>query len=163
MTLFPRHRQLDFPLDHGSGPAFMREAIDVHRELFAEHRDSYGPNMRTKLERCLAVTDEEDAKSRAARETYRAAAAEAMDGVDLLAVPTLAFVAPPTGRDELELRHHVTRLTLPFNALGWPVLALPCGPAEDGLPASLSLVGRPGADALVLAAGLAFEGLHSLV
>ena len=42
---------------------------------------------------------------------------------------------------------------IPFNALGWPALALPCGPAEDGVPASLQIVGRPGSDALVLAAG----------
>jgi Asp-tRNA(Asn)/Glu-tRNA(Gln) amidotransferase A subunit family amidase len=39
------------------------------------------------------------------------------------------------------------------NALGWPSLALPCGPAEDGLPASVQLIGRPGTDAFVLAAG----------
>jgi aspartyl-tRNA(Asn)/glutamyl-tRNA(Gln) amidotransferase subunit A len=45
------------------------------------------------------------------------------------------------------------RNTLPFNALGWPALALPCGAAEDGLPASVQLVGPAGADALVLAAG----------
>jgi aspartyl-tRNA(Asn)/glutamyl-tRNA(Gln) amidotransferase subunit A len=41
--------------------------------------------------------------------------------------------------------------------LGWPALALPAGPAEAGLPASLQLVGRPGDDALVLAAGEALE------
>jgi aspartyl-tRNA(Asn)/glutamyl-tRNA(Gln) amidotransferase subunit A len=51
----------------------------------------------------------------------------------------------------------VIRFTIPFNALGWPALALPCGAAEDGLPASVQLVGRPGADALVLAAGTALE------
>jgi Asp-tRNA(Asn)/Glu-tRNA(Gln) amidotransferase A subunit family amidase len=49
------------------------------------------------------------------------------------------------------------RNTLPFNTLGWPALALPCGPAEDVLPASIQLVGRPGADALVLAAGERLE------
>ena len=48
-------------------------------------------------------------------------------------------------------------LTFPFNALGWPALALPCGPAEDGLPASVQLVGRPGDDGRVLAAGRLLE------
>jgi aspartyl-tRNA(Asn)/glutamyl-tRNA(Gln) amidotransferase subunit A len=47
----------------------------------------------------------------------------------------------------------MTLLTYPFNCAGSPALALPCGPAEEGLPASVQLVGRKGEDALVLAAG----------
>ena len=50
------------------------------------------------------------------------------------------------------------QFTFPFNVLGWPALALPCGPAEDGLPASIQLAGRWGDDMLVLAAGKALEG-----
>jgi aspartyl-tRNA(Asn)/glutamyl-tRNA(Gln) amidotransferase subunit A len=87
------------------------------------------------------------------REEYRERAAEAMEGIDLLVTPTLAFVAPPAATDELAIREAVIRFTFPFNALGWPALALPCGPAEDGLPASVQLVGPAGADARVLAAG----------
>jgi len=34
-----------------------------------------------------------------------------------------------------------------------PHFGVPCGTAEDGLPASLQIAGRAGADALVLAAG----------
>ena len=49
-------------------------------------------------------------------------------------------------------------LTFPWNVTGSPALALPCGPAEDGLPASVQLIGRPGDDALVLAAGRALSG-----
>jgi Asp-tRNA(Asn)/Glu-tRNA(Gln) amidotransferase A subunit family amidase len=51
------------------------------------------------------------------------------------------------------LRENLIRFTYPFNTLGWPALAVPCGAAEDGLPASIQIVGRPDADALVLAAG----------
>ena len=38
-----------------------------------------------------------------------------------------------------------------------PALALPCGPAEDGLPASVQLLGKVGDDATVLAAGRLLE------
>ncbi len=72
-------------------------------------------------------------------------------------MPTLAFVAPAADVDEIAERGSFVRFTYPFNALGWPALALPAGAAEDGLPASVQLVGRPGDDAFVLAAGLALE------
>ena len=48
-------------------------------------------------------------------------------------------------------------MTWPFNVTGLPVLALPCGAAEESLPASVQLVGRPGDDARVLAAGALLE------
>ena len=37
----------------------MREIADVHRELFAEHAELYGENIRPKIERCLEITDAE--------------------------------------------------------------------------------------------------------
>jgi amidase len=46
---------------------------------------------------------------------------------------------------------------MPWNTVGAPVLAMPCRPTEDGLPASVQLIGRPGDDALVLAAGRMLE------
>lgn len=69
----------------------------------------------------------------------------------------LPVVAPPVGTRRLRGRSITDVLARPFNTLGWPALALPCGPAEDGLPASVQLAGRPGDDALVLAAGEALE------
>jgi aspartyl-tRNA(Asn)/glutamyl-tRNA(Gln) amidotransferase subunit A len=154
-SLFSRAREIDFPLPHGTGPAFMAEVADVHRELFAENSDLYGDNVRTKIELCLLVTDAELQRSVRAREEYRERCEEAFDGLDLLITPTLAFVAPALPADDLALREAMIRLTIPFNLLGWPALALPCGPAEEGLPASIQLVGRD--DALVLAAGTLLE------
>jgi aspartyl-tRNA(Asn)/glutamyl-tRNA(Gln) amidotransferase subunit A len=156
-ALFPRAERVAFPLADAIGPLFMREAADVHRGLFPERADDYGDNVRTKLERCLAVTEAQVETARAARDEHRAAAERALAGADLLLTPTLAFVAPPADVVELEIRVRTIQFTIPFNSLGWPALALPCGPAEDGLPASVQLVGRPGTDALVLAAGEALE------
>jgi aspartyl-tRNA(Asn)/glutamyl-tRNA(Gln) amidotransferase subunit A len=155
--LFPRRREIDFPLAGKIGHAFMREVADVHRDLFAEFADSYGDNVRTKIERCLAVTDAEYERALETREELRESAEAALEGLDLVLTPTLGFVAPRLPVDDLEIRDATIRLTIPFNALGWPALALPCGPAEEGLPASLQIAGRPGSDALVLAVGELIE------
>ena len=76
-----------------------------------------------------------------------------MDGVDLLLTPTIGFVAPPADVDELTIRERGIRFTYPFDSLGWPALALPCGAAEHGLPASVQLAAPSGKDGRVLAAG----------
>ena len=157
--LFPRRRDIDFPLAERVGPVFMHEAADVHGDLFAEFADSYGDNVRTKIERCLALSDGEYEAGLRARDELAERAEETLDGLDLVLTPTLRFVAPRLPADDLEIRADTIRFTIPFNSLGWPALALPCGPAEDGLPASLQIAGRPGSDALVLAAGRLVESL----
>ena len=156
---FPGRRAIDFPLAEGIGHVFMREVADVHRDLFAEFADSYGDNVRTKVERCLAVTDADYRRSLQTRETLRQRAEASLEGLDLVLTPTLGSVASLLPVDDLEIREATIRLTIPFNALGWPALSLPCGPAEDGLPASLQIAGKPGSDALVLAVGEVVEAL----
>ena len=153
----PRTRPVALPeLDPGTYAAFMREAADVHRELFAENADLYGEDVRIKLERCLAVGDAEVERAQRLRELYREQVAAVLDGVDLVATPTLPCVPPRLGEGgvgDLGVREALIRFTYPFSSLGWPALALPCGRTPDGLPASLQLAGRAGEDALVLAAG----------
>jgi len=148
---------LTFPLPQGTTQVFMREVAEVHSELYAEHAELYGENVRPKIERCLAVTDSEAAAAGVARTAYEREALAALDGFDLLLTPTLGLVPPAADVDELAVRESIIRFTYPFNLLGWPALALPCGRAERGLPASAQLVGRPGADGLVLAVGAWLE------
>src|SRR5205823_10392418 len=102
----------------------------------------------------LAVTDRDARAGERAIAEYRERADAALDGLDLLVVPTVPFVAPPAHVDETAIRDDAIRFTYPFDALGWPSLALPCGSGEHGLPASVQVVGRSGDDALVLAAGI---------
>ena len=156
-ALFPRARRVDLPLVEGIGTVFMREVADVHRDLFEEFADFYGDDVRAKIERCLAVTDREYEQALRRRAEYRERCAGAVDAVDIVVTPTVAFVAPPDTVSELEIRDAAIRFTYPFNALGWPALALPCGDADDGLPASVQIVARAGDDALVLAAGERLE------
>jgi aspartyl-tRNA(Asn)/glutamyl-tRNA(Gln) amidotransferase subunit A len=154
---FPNRRAAELPLAEGARTVFMREVADIHRELYAEQADLYSANVAAKLEICLAVTDGEYEAGLRARESYRDQAADLFNEIDLIVAPTLPFVAPLAGQDERELRGKLTLLTWPFNVIGAPALALPCGAAEDGLPASVQIVGRPGDDALVLAAAELLE------
>jgi aspartyl-tRNA(Asn)/glutamyl-tRNA(Gln) amidotransferase subunit A len=160
--LFPHRRRVELPLADHTHDSFSREVADIHRELFLEHADEYGSNVRPKIERCLAVTDAEYEHAVELRARYREQLAEAAAGVDLVLTPTLVCVAPPAPADELALRVNLIKLTFPFNAVGWPAAALPCGPAEGGLPASVQLAAPPGSDAFVLGAAAALERALSL-
>ena len=161
-AMFPRRRAVRLPPLDWTAHDFMREAADVHRELFTASEDDYGEDLRIKLARCLAVTDDEAEVAERRRAQYRDRCLTALDDVDVVLTPTLPCVAPRIGAGapgDLNVRETLIRFTLPFNTLGWPALALPCGPAEDGLPASVQLAGRSGEDALVLAAGRLLEAL----
>jgi aspartyl-tRNA(Asn)/glutamyl-tRNA(Gln) amidotransferase subunit A len=158
--LFPRRRAVALPAPEGVGRLFMHEVARVHAELFPENAELYGEDVRIKIERCLEVSDAEAVRAAQRREEYREQVVERLEGFDLLVTPTLPVVAPRVGDGgigDLEVRETLISRTFPFNALGWPALALPCGAAENGAPASVQLAGRPGADALVLAAGRLLE------
>jgi aspartyl-tRNA(Asn)/glutamyl-tRNA(Gln) amidotransferase subunit A len=153
---FPNRRQLqlDPPDRELWGPLFRREALESHAGLYPERAEDYGDDVRSSLEGAIELTDVEVEAARRLRERLREEVPEALAGVDVLLTPTLPCVAPRYGEGN---RMVLTKLTALFNLIGWPALALPCGPAEDGLPASVQLAAPPGEDALVLAAGAAVE------
>jgi len=151
---FPNRRELNLPaMPPGVQHVRMRETAQTHVKLFSEYRDRYGHDVAEKLDLCLEVNDREYEAGLETRERYRERLAELMRDVDVLLTPTLPMVAPPVGIGDLALRDRLTQFTYPFNAIGAPSLAIPCGTAEAGLPASVQVVGRPGMDALVLGVG----------
>jgi Asp-tRNA(Asn)/Glu-tRNA(Gln) amidotransferase A subunit family amidase len=86
---------------------------------------------------------------------------------DVLATPTLA-VPPfstklPLGPDQVAGEKIDPQVgwafTWPFNLTGQPAVSIPCGWTKDGLPLGLQLVGRRGADGLVLRVAAAIEAL----
>ncbi len=93
--LFPRRRDVAFPFPDEVGAVFMREVAESHRGLFPEHAGAYGDNVRAKLERCVRGDGRRVRGGTAPPGGVPGAAAEALEGLDLLVTPTLAFVAPP--------------------------------------------------------------------
>jgi aspartyl-tRNA(Asn)/glutamyl-tRNA(Gln) amidotransferase subunit A len=157
---FPRRQATDLPYPDRVANLFRYEVARVHEELFAENAELYGEDVRAKIERCLEVSAAEAEEAGRRRVEYRERVEETIDGFDLVLTPTLPTVAPRVGAGgtgDLKVRDALVSRTIPFNELGWPALALPCGAAEDGLPASVQLAGRAGDDALVLAAGRLLE------
>lgn len=85
--------------------------------------------------------------------------AEAMAGIDLLCVPTMPrfvtveeITADPVGPNSL-----LGTYTNFVNLLDMSGLAVPCGTRADGRPASVTFLGRAGADALLAAAATLVE------
>ena len=151
-----RVRPVELPLPTGVFPAFQAEIAEVHRDLYPEHRERYGPNVRTKIAQAFELTEAEISAARRAREGFRRDLAAAFDGVDLVIAPTMPILPPHAGSEELEVRARMTELTFPLNAAGAPAIAMPCG-WEEGAPVSLQLIGPPGSDALVLGAAALLE------
>jgi aspartyl-tRNA(Asn)/glutamyl-tRNA(Gln) amidotransferase subunit A len=84
--------------------------------------------------------------------------------LDALLAPTLPAVAVRSddpvvriGDDAEDAGLAYTRLTMPFNATGQPVLAVPAGFDAAGLPIGIQFAGRPGEDATLFRIGRAYE------
>lgn len=136
----------------------------VYHRRFDDRRELYQPSTRGFLEYAeqRAMTAEEYAAAQIRREEDRAVWLDWFDEhrVDAIVEPTVPIVARPRGAGydapftddaEISLTHY-------WNWTGFPVVALPAGVgARSGLPVGVSLVGRPGADWDLLAAGAALQ------
>jgi aspartyl-tRNA(Asn)/glutamyl-tRNA(Gln) amidotransferase subunit A len=84
--------------------------------------------------------------------------------LDCLMTPATPMTAPKIGETSVaigsfneDVRTAATRLTRPFNVLGWPALSLPCGFSNAGMPIGLQLVAPPQQEDSLLQAGAALE------
>jgi aspartyl-tRNA(Asn)/glutamyl-tRNA(Gln) amidotransferase subunit A len=141
------------------------EAAAYHGNWLRTRAEGYSPQVRARLERGLALPAARYIDALRLRGPALAAFSQAVFAkVDVLHAPVLPIPTPtiaetdvggaPTMDRTLAL---MTRFTRPFNYLGVPSLALPCGFLASGLPVSMQLVGRPFDEATILALGHAFQ------
>jgi aspartyl-tRNA(Asn)/glutamyl-tRNA(Gln) amidotransferase subunit A len=121
------------------------EAAAYHRRQFAAHRAAYGPMIAGLLDEGLAISGVDYAAALAAQRDFRRRVASLFDGVDALIVPSTDTTAPHT----LETTG-TPKFQAPWSCAGVPVVSLPSGLADDGMPAAVQIVGPAGADAAVL-------------
>jgi aspartyl-tRNA(Asn)/glutamyl-tRNA(Gln) amidotransferase subunit A len=141
------------------------ESTAIHARAVREHPHDLTPVSRTRLHVGFQVSAYDylqatRLRARLTREFVR----EVFTQVDALVAPVIPEPAPALAEvtsgtaDEVIARMaRFSRLTRPFNGLGLPALALPCGVSADGLPFALQIVGRAFDEGTVLRIGHAYE------
>jgi 2-dehydropantoate 2-reductase len=146
--------------------------VIVAREAYLIHKDRdlsrYAEGTRAVLSHGESISDHRYARAIEQREELTAAVEASLEGVDVLAGPTVGYQAPEedppfgVGGDSAE-----GRFTGPYNLTGHPAVSLPVaglpdGPAEgpaSGLPVGLQFAGRRGRDLVLLRVAAAAEPL----
>ncbi len=131
------------------------ETAAVHERVAIEDPERfsrYGADLRLRVAAGRTVPATLYLKATRARAVLRDSMARlfADHGIDAMLAPTLPtaaieadrLVIEGTGLDE-SVGVAWTRLTMPFNATGQPVLAIPCGLDSDGLPVGTPAGGDP--------------------
>jgi aspartyl-tRNA(Asn)/glutamyl-tRNA(Gln) amidotransferase subunit A len=135
------------------------EARAYHEGAFPGRSSEYGPLVRARLSSQGDVDAETYARSmKLLREARSGVADRDLDGVDVLAMPTV-----PTRAWTIEEAKEVgrpsewTRITRIFDLTGQPAVSLPCGFDPDGLPIGLQFAARMWDEAAALRAARAYE------
>ncbi|MGW4410523.1 amidase [Nonomuraea sp. NPDC004702] len=100
------------------------QARRTHEGTFPECAARYSPGVRAKLAAAGGVGHEEYRRAVERLSSLRTAFAAAVEGIDLLVMPTLGAPAPRLGCDEAQVRGEVGRITATVSALGLPALAV---------------------------------------
>jgi aspartyl-tRNA(Asn)/glutamyl-tRNA(Gln) amidotransferase subunit A len=125
-------------------------------EPYLDRRDDFGADVIALLDqgRLLAATDYINAQR--LRRMYQREWAKLWDRVDCIFTPTAPVVAPLIGEAQVaingvmeDVRLASTRLVRAINVLGVPAASLPL--PVSGLPVGLQIIGKPFAEAEVLA------------
>jgi aspartyl-tRNA(Asn)/glutamyl-tRNA(Gln) amidotransferase subunit A len=137
----------------------LSEAASFHRQnLHARWRD-YGAATRVLFASADVLTADDYVQAQRVRRVLRERVDDLFTQVDLVVTPTGHRGAPALA--DLDPANSLTALpsvhTPYWNPLGNPTLAVPIGLGADATPLSLSVTGRPWAEAEVLRAGDALQ------
>jgi aspartyl-tRNA(Asn)/glutamyl-tRNA(Gln) amidotransferase subunit A len=139
------------------GPIILVEAAAYHAERYPARKSEYGIGEMLDGGHTVPATAYANAL-RVMHEARNGAADAALDGVDVLAVPTMP--EPPPLIEEIRSGNREVRRTV-FTSLldltGQPVITVPCGLTSTGLPTGISFVARRWDEVNALRAARAYE------
>ncbi|MDE0718397.1 MAG: amidase family protein, partial [Rhodospirillaceae bacterium] len=138
--------------------------------LLAAHRDKLKPDVVWNIEKGLALTADDIGRAERERTALYHRVAAFMADYDILACPVMQARPYPVERTYVEeidgrtMASYIDWIAITFSITltGLPVVSLPCGFTQDGLPVGLQLVGRHRGEAALLAAAAQLEDLLGL-
>lgn len=145
------------------------ETEAVHRKGVQANPKGYGPTLVERVKASAVLPASGLLRAMQARTAVRSSVEQVFleHGLDVMISPATPATALPAHdlfadygdgeRESVTLAY--TRMTMPFNTTGQPVLAIPCGFDELGLPVGLQIAGRPYDEERLCRIGMAFERL----
>lgn len=130
-----------------------REALDVNRALVDHHLDELTAEVRDRFIRARSFGREQYQEALAHQPVWRAEVDRVLDRVPLLAMAGMVDEPPPLD-DPLSVDTRLPNVAL--NLSGHPAIVVPV-PRPGALPASLQLVGRHGAEELLVTTAARIE------
>ena len=143
---------------------YLCEAAAYHDDVIGTKGDAFTEQVRLYVELGNYVLAKDYLHAQRFRSLLGQEVAAVLETVDVLALPTLPITAQTLGKESITIRGKpdavfgaLIRNTEPFNLTGLPVVSVPCGFDEDGMPIGLSIVGRPFDEAQILKVGHAYQ------
>jgi aspartyl-tRNA(Asn)/glutamyl-tRNA(Gln) amidotransferase subunit A len=149
------------------------EAASIWKRYLDDPRfgkGAFGEDVFAALERGCLVTATEYLDAQRQRRALARKLAKLWTQIDCLLAPCTPTTAPRIGEAviriagvEEDVRIGSTRLVRPFNVLGWPALAMPCGFSDAGMPIGLQLVAAPNREETLFCGAAALEDAFDVV
>ena len=163
-SLVASDREVSLPAPD-RGKVFNAEVYEYHEPMVIQSPELYQSNTLDRLRSCAGISASDYIRNVRSLAAVEKQARELCRGVDALLTPAVHVIAPKLAQlqsmEAMALRQFETRWllrnTIPFSALCWPSVSVPCGFTRDGLPVGLQISAPPGRDNVVLRLAHAYE------
>ena len=162
-------RDVSVPLAPSAGALSMTiigvEWSNLHRQTFEANFDLMDRNNQIRFLTGSIIPAQAYNKAQKLRTLIREQVLAALEGVDVLVLPSGVGPAPPVESvpgvpsKEMALAGLNARISFtgPFNLAGVPAISVPCGFTESGLPLGVQIVGRPLSEETLFRVAHAYE------
>lgn len=153
---------------HAQFVTITSEASTIHQHNLKSKTNDFGEDVRLFLKLGETHSAVDYLQAQETRRLISLDFAEIFNKVDVLVTPTLPFMPPEIGEDQIErngkkvdLIEHMVRFTNPANATGLPAISIPCG-IIDGMPVGMQIIGPAFKENVILNVAYAFEQTNPL-